>query len=151
MSSETTMTALLRLARRPPVGVPAETTVLSAVRTMAEHGVGAVLVLEASRPVGIFTERDLMLKVVREQRDSSTTRLSAVMTSPLLTLHAGVKPAKALAFMLERHIRHLPILDVAGGVIGMLSMRHLMRHRIEQLEGEVESVVSYVGSDGIGG
>ena len=112
---------------------------------------GAVLVLEAGHPSGIFTERVLMLKVVRQQRDSSTTPLSAVMTTPVLTLEAGVKPAKALAFMLERHIRHLPVVDVAGGVIGMLSMRQLMRDRIEQLEEEVDSVLAYIGSDGIRG
>lgn len=151
MSTTTKMTGLLRIARRPPILVFAGTTVLSAVRTMAEHDVGAVLVREASRPLGIFTERDLMLRVVRAQRDSSTTAVSAVMTSPVLTLQADVKPTRALAFMLERHIRHLPIVDAGGDVIGMLSMRQLMRDRIERLEDEVDSIVAYIGCDGIGG
>ena len=139
---------LLRLARRPPVTIRRESTVLEAVRVMLNERVGAALVLEDGRAVGVFTERDLMGKVVAERRDPETTKVAAVMTSPVLTIPSEAEPAAALELMLEKHIRHLPIVDIQRRVIGILSMRYLMRHQIDRLQDRARSLENYLGSEG---
>jgi CBS domain-containing protein len=138
---------LLRLARRPPVTVRRDATVLDAVRVMLDNMVGAALVLEDGRPVGVFTERDVMGKVVAERRDPATTKVIAVMTSPVHTIPFEAEPAAALELMLDKHIRHLPLVDVQRRVVGILSMRYLMRHQIDRLQDRARSLENYLGSE----
>jgi CBS domain-containing protein len=145
------MSTLLKLARRPPLSVPADARVLDACLAMIEHHVGAVLVIEDGRARGIFTERDILLKMIPTGRDPKTTPVSAVMTTPVFTIRADASRTRALRQMLKRHIRHLPLVDDADKVLGILSMRHLMRDKIDILESEVEALSNYAGSDGIGG
>jgi len=139
---------LLRLARRPPVTVRRDSTVLEAVRVMLDNQVGAALVLEDGRAVGVFTERDVMGKVVAERRDPETTKVAAVMTSPVHTIPAEAEPAAALELMIDKHIRHLPLVDVQRRVLGILSMRYLMRHQIDRLQDRARSLENYLGSEG---
>jgi CBS domain-containing protein len=139
---------LLRLARRPPVTIRRDTTVVEAVRVMLDHQVGAALVLEDGRAVGVFTERDVMAKVVAERRDPATTKVAAVMTSPVFTIPMEAEPAAALELMLDKHIRHVPLVDVQRRVVGILSMRYLMRHQIDRLQDRARSLENYLGSEG---
>lgn len=139
---------LLRLARRPPVTIRRDATVLEAVRVMLDNAVGAALVLEDGRAVGVFTERDVMGKVMAERRDPATTKVAAVMTSPVFTIPAEAEPAAALELMLDKHIRHVPLVDVQRRVIGILSMRYLMRHQIDRLQDRARSLENYLGSEG---
>jgi CBS domain-containing protein len=139
---------LLRLARRPPVTIRRESTVLEAVRVMLDNQVGAALVLEDGRAVGVFTERDVMGKVVAERLDPATTKVSAVMTSPVATIPAEADPAAALELMLDKHIRHLPLVDVQRRVLGILSMRYLMRHQIDRLQDRARTLENYLGAEG---
>jgi CBS domain-containing protein len=139
---------LLRLARRPPVTIRRDATVVEAVRVMLDNRVGAALVLEDGRAVGVFTERDVMAKVVAERLDPATTKIAAVMTSPVLTIPAEAEPAAALELMLEKHIRHVPLVDVQRRVVGILSMRYLMRHQIDRLQDRARSLENYLGSEG---
>ncbi|HTQ48356.1 MAG TPA: CBS domain-containing protein [Polyangiaceae bacterium] len=139
---------LLRLARRPPVTIRRDATVLEAVRVMLENQVGAALVLEDGRAVGVFTERDIMGKVVADRLDPETTKVATVMTSPVHTIPAEAEPAAALELMLDKHIRHLPLVDVQRRVVGILSMRYLMRHQIDRLQDRARSLENYLGSEG---
>jgi len=139
---------LLRLARRPPVTIRRDATVLEAVRMMLDNQVGAALILEDGRAVGMFSERDLMGKVVAERLDPATTKVSAVMTSPVHTIPVEADPAAALELMLDKHIRHLPLVDVQRRVEGILSMRYLMRHQIDRLQDRARSLENYLGSEG---
>lgn len=139
---------LLRLARRPPVTIRRDATVQEAVRVMLDNRVGAALVLEDGRAVGVFTERDLMGKVVAERRDPVITRVADVMTSPVLTIPAEAEPTAALELMLDKHIRHLPIVDIQRRVVGILSMRYLMRHQIERLQDRARTLENYLGTEG---
>ncbi|HEX8790819.1 MAG TPA: CBS domain-containing protein [Polyangiaceae bacterium] len=139
---------LLRLARRPPVTIRRDATVQEAVRVMLDHQVGAALVLEDGRAVGMFTERDVMGKVVAERLDPETTKISAVMTSPVHTIPAEAEPAAALELMLDKHIRHVPLVDIQRRVVGILSMRYLMRHQIDRLQDRARSLENYLGSEG---
>jgi CBS domain-containing protein len=109
------------------------------------------VVLAEGRPVGIFTERDVMVKVVVARRDPAVTKVSDVMTAPVTPIRFDAESNEALQLMLDRHFRHLPIVDDQGKMLGMLSMRHLMREQIETLQSEVGSLENYISTDGPGG
>src|ERR1700704_4029663 len=96
---------LLRIARTPLVTVKPDTTVMEAVRTMAQESIGALAVTEGNRLVGMFSERDLMLRVVSEKRDPEQTYIREVMTSPVETISRDSAADDALKVMLEKHIR----------------------------------------------
>jgi CBS domain-containing protein len=142
---------VLRIAQRPAIGVTRDVTVREAARTMVENRIGAVVVLENGKPAGIFSERDLMAKVVLKGQDADATRVGDLMTSPVLTIPANGKPADAMTLMLEKHIRHLPVTAEDGAVLGMLSMRHLLQDQIENLKDEVVALDAYNSYDGATG
>ena len=105
---------LLRIARTPLVTVSPNATVVEAVRIMADESIGALAVMDGSRLVGIFSERDLMLRVVSEKRNPERTHIRDVMTTPVETIDRDSTVDEALKVMLEKHIRHLPILNRDG-------------------------------------
>ena len=142
---------LLRIARTPLVGVAPEATVMEAVRKMAEERIGAITVTDGSRLVGMFSERDLMLRVVSEKRDPEQTRIRDVMTSPVETIGRDSSVDDALKVMLEKHIRHLPIEDRDGKLCGMISMRSLLHEKVEELTDQLDSLEAYFSADGFGG
>lgn len=143
--------SLLRVAHVPPVTVQPGATVLEAVERMAEEGVGAVAVAEKGQVLGIFTERDVMLRVVLKQRNPRDTKVADVMTSPVETLPEGGTEEEAFNHMIERHIRHLPIVGKEGQLLGVLSIRNLLEHRVEDLSRELHSLDQYLLNDGPGG
>jgi CBS domain-containing protein len=143
--------SLLRIASVPPAVVHPKASVLEAIEIMAEHGVGAVGVVDNGRLVGIFTERDLMLRVVLRHRHPRNTLVSEVMTAPVDTITDQSAEEEALVKMLGRHVRHLPILNAKGELAGMLSIRHLLEHRIDELAREIHSLDQYLSNDGPGG
>jgi len=138
-------------ARKPAITIARDLTVIDAVRQMASLRVGAVLVLDEGWPRGIFTERDLMLKVVLRGRDPERTRVEEVMTSPVITIKEDGTLDEAVRLMLHHHVRHLPLVNEAGHVLGMLSMRHVVRDEIDELQHSVSGLEAYLGYDGPGG
>jgi CBS domain-containing protein len=118
---------------------------------MAERGVGAVGVVDAGALQGIFTERDVMLRVVLKQRDPTTTKISDVMTSPAETIDDDTTEEDALVHMLERHVRHFPIVAKDGSLKAMLSIRNVLEHRVDELARELHSLDQYLSNDGPGG
>ena len=119
--------------QKPLVGVLKDTKVMDMLQLMLDRGVGAAVVVADGQAIGIFTERDLMTKVVLARRDPDKTMVSEVMTSPVLRIEQDAEPDAALQIMLDRHIRHLVVMDTAGRTTGMLSIRHLMSHKIGEL------------------
>jgi len=142
---------LLKVADVPATTVTKEATVIEAIDAMVKNRVGAVAVVEQGYLKGIFTERDVMIRVVQARRDPETTRIAEVMTAPVQTVAADTTPNEALAQMVEQHIRHLPITDNSNRILGMLSIRHLLQRRVEDLSHELEAVDAYLTADGIGG
>jgi CBS domain-containing protein len=138
-------------ALNPAVTVSETMTVAGAAKIMAEHKVGAVVVLEEGRLVGVFTERDVLIRVVLEKRDAATTRVAEVMTRNVLTVKHDEDRKVARRLMIEKHIRHLPVLDDDGKVLAMLSMRHLLRADIIDLEQTIWALVAEGAIDGPGG
>ena len=141
---------LLRIARTPLVTVRPESSGMEAVRTMAEESIGAVAVTDQNRLVGMFSERDLMLRVVSEKLDPERTQVREVMTSPVETIHRNSTADDALKVMLEKHIRHLPITD-HGKLCGMISMRSVLHDKVEELTDQLDSLEAYFTADGFGG
>lgn len=143
--------SLLKIAHIPPATVSPTATVLEAVQTMAEEGVGAVAVVEDGVLRGIFTERDVMLRVVLRGRGPKQVPMSEVMTYPVETTTDDAPADEVLNSMVERHIRHLPVVDAEGKVKGMLSIRNLLENMVEQLRNELHSLDQYLLNDGPGG
>ena len=131
--------------------VPLSATVREATREMVKQRVGAVAVLKGDVLVGIFTERDLMVRVANEDLSCDVVKLEDVLTTNPVTIDAKQSRRAALELMLEHHCRHLPVVDERGAILGMLSIRHLYKDRLRSLDGQMRSMESYFGADGIGG
>lgn len=102
-----------------------ETTVLQAARIMNEHKIGAVLVLEGDRLTGVFTEGDVLRRVVGEQRPPASTPVADVMTVEVACCTPQTTVEEARAAMQERRIRHLPVVDGEGRLRGLVSIGDL--------------------------
>ncbi len=136
---------------RPAITVQAGDTVEDAVRIMVGHKIGAVVVLDGQRMTGIFSERDVMEKVILGHLDPATTRVANVMTWPVVVARPDTDEGEAVDEMVERHIRHMPVVDRDEQVIGMLSFRHVMQDRVDDLKHEVYALEAYLGYDGVAG
>jgi CBS domain-containing protein len=141
---------VLRLAQVPAPSVRPDFTVMDAVRVMARDKVGAVTVVEEGELKGIFTERDLMLRVVNEVRDPAVTLIRDVMTAEVMTVTETSSPEEATRVMLAGHLRHLPVLR-DGKVLGLLSIRALLENELQDLSREVSALEQYMANDGPGG
>ncbi|MCA9742091.1 MAG: CBS domain-containing protein [Deferribacteres bacterium] len=142
---------LLKIARKPPIIVLPQDSVMKAVEKMVKNKVGGVAVEENGVLVGIFTERDLQTRVVHKHLSALDTPVSEVMTRDPHTAPVEMEASAAFEFMTSQHFRHLPIVDENGKILGMLSVRHLMARIVEYLSHELESMNAYIGADGIGG
>lgn len=129
-------------------------TVLEAVQVMAKEGVGAVAVTEKGEGAdlcGVFTERDLMLRVVLQNLDPEKTEVRSVMTAPVATVPEDMTAEEAFNKMVDQHMRHLAIVSKDGALLGMLSIRNLLEHLVEDLQRELHSLDQYFSNDGPGG
>jgi len=142
---------LLRIAEVPPPIVEPQVSVIDAVNKMARERIGAVAVVENGELVGIFTERDLMLRIVQPGRDPASTLVREVMTAKVMTITEASTCEEASGVMLRGHLRHLPILAGNGKVVGLLSMRALIEERLQDLSQEMSSLEQYMANDGPGG
>jgi CBS domain-containing protein len=139
------------IVRGRPVYVVAEdSSVLDVARYMTEHQIGAVPVLaEGYRPgvftdqVGIFSERDLMTRVVAQGLDPASTNVGAVMTRKVAVLGEDRTYRDALAIMEQLHIRHLPVL-VGKRIVGCVSIRDLREAEVEAKQAEIEFLDDYI-------
>ena len=102
-----------------------EETVLRAAHVMNEHKVGALVVLEQDRVGGIFTERDVLRRVVGEERAPATTRVEEVMTTEVACCTPQTPLEEARAAMKNRRIRHLPVIDRDDRLCGLVSIGDL--------------------------
>jgi CBS domain-containing protein len=145
------MADLLRLARTPPVTIGDGATVADCIRTMVETGAGAVAVTSGNKLKGIFTERDVVKKIVHEARDSGSTKVVDVMTTKIITVRNDTSVNEALTTMKRNKIRHLPIVNEQGEILGMASLRYLMHNQLDQMLDELQSLEAYMSADGPGG
>ena len=125
------------VAKQAPVTAPKSVTVLEAARTMQQHNVGALLVVDGTRLVGIFTERDALFRVLAEGRNPQTTRLAEVMTSQPQTIHPDEPFLHALRLMHKGRFRHLPVVEF-DRPLGMVSVRDALDDDLYDLHASLE-------------
>lgn len=125
------------IQRDEPLRAGPDETVHGAAIAMAEHCVSSVLVCEGERLLGIFTERDLLTRVVAADRDPKKTKLSEVMTPDPDTIDASDKVIEVIRRMDEFRYRHLPVMD-NGRIIGVVSLRDLPFDELAQMQPEID-------------
>jgi CBS domain-containing protein len=125
--------------------VPVEATAEQAIRTMIDRHVGAVAVIDENlRVAGIFTERDVLRRLSLGERDPRKLSVREVMTTPVEMATRATTAGEALATMVERHYRHLPIVDDDGRLLGMLSIRNVLQAQIDTLTRQLDQARSVV-------
>ncbi len=138
-------------ATRRVVSLPPRATVQEASELLTRERVGAVVVVDEGKLVGIVSERDIVRRVVACNRNPQSTLLSEVMTSPVRTVTETRTIQEALDLTREDRIRHLPVLDRKGQVVGVLSVPDLLRERSDALDLENAGLLTFICVDGIGG
>jgi CBS domain-containing protein len=126
---------VISIARHRPV--------FDALVLMAEYEIGALMVLEGEKLVGIFSERDYAREVVLKGKSSKTTAVSEVMTANVISVKLSDTVEQAMTVMTEKRIRHLPVLDNAK-VVGMLSIGDLVKETIAYQQGLIKQLESYI-------
>jgi CBS domain-containing protein len=138
-----TVRSLLDRKGHEIVSVSADATVVDAAHIMADNGLGAVLVVDGPRTLGIFTERDVLRRVVAVGADASTTRVAEVMTTSLVTCLPDTSLDECAAIMTTKRIRHLPVVDERG-VHGLISSGDVLAHRVAEQEDTITYLNSYM-------
>ncbi|MEJ2206873.1 MAG: CBS domain-containing protein [Gemmatimonadota bacterium] len=115
------------------VSVGSAATVRAAAMAMATANVGCTAILEENRLVGILTERDLVQRVLVKELNIDQTHVSEIMTRKVVVGKADDQIGKAAQLMRKHHIRHLPVIDKRGALLGVLSIRDLLREEIQDM------------------
>ena len=118
-------------------------TVLEAVRAMNDARVGALLVMDGTRVVGIFTERDVLGRVVGQGRDPTATKVADVMTVEVVTVRPETTVEEAMAVITAHRCRHLPVMD-GGKLDGLVSSGDLTRWVTHRQAWHIEDLVNYI-------
>lgn len=143
MSLDTVSMLLKEKKNSRLVSVMPTMLVAEAVRIMNSEKIGAVVVLNENKLVGIFTERDALVSVIGRARDPLTTQVSEVMTSEVRSVGPATQVVSATQMMSERRHRHLPVLD-NGQVCGLISMGDVTRWVIESQKEQVNLAINAV-------
>lgn len=128
---------------RPFAHVAEGETVAAAARRMTELNCGAILVLDEGKLRGVFSERDIMRRVVLEHLDPETTPVAAVMSTHLATIEEDATLEDAVAQMQEHGCRHLPVMK-DGRIVAFLSMRDVMKHELMNKTEELHHMRTYI-------
>ena len=135
---------ILKVKGDAVLSVPPSATVLEAVTLMNDHHVGSVLVIDEGHPVGIFSERDVLTRVVAQELAPSQVRVSDVMTKRLITVDSNTNVLDAINIVTDRRCRHLPVVDNER-VMGVVSIGDLTKVIQEHLREEVKQLSNYIG------
>jgi CBS domain-containing protein len=120
-------------------------TVFEALQLLAEYEVGALMVMDQGRLVGVISERDYTRKIALQGRSSKDTRVRDIMTRDVLYVTPNTGTRACMALMSEKKIRHLPVID-GGTVVGMISIRDIMDDIIADHEATIAQLENYIRS-----
>jgi len=123
-----------------------DATVYDSLALLAEHEVGALLVVDAGQPVGLFSERDYARKVILKGLSSRDVLVRDIMASPVISVDVTLTVDKALGIMTERRIRHLPVLDGEGQLTGIVSIGDLVKDIIDEQRATIDQLQQYIYS-----
>jgi CBS domain-containing protein len=135
---------LLKVNQQSPfLRVAPDVSVFGALELLSNLGVGALMVMDGDRLVGIFSERDYCRKVALKGRNSKETTVADIMTAEVFTVPSSTGTRMCMALMNEKHFRHLPVVD-GDKVLGLISMRDIMADVIADHEFTINQLESYV-------
>lgn len=137
--------------RRPAFAISPGVSVREAAETMARAGVSAAVVMIGRRLVGILSEQDIARRVVAQGLDPEATVTADVMSAPVRTVREALPTSAALDIMHGGGFRHLPVVDGAGNVLGMVSVRDLLRQRLGELDLQNTELLGFLAADAPGG
>jgi len=120
-----------------------EQTVIEALELMSAKNIGAVMILDGSELIGIFSERDYARRGILQGRKAKSTPIAEVMTGGVFTIQPSQTIQDCMEIMSKKHIRHLPVSD-DGRVIGLLSISDIVSAIIREQEGRIESLEKYI-------
>jgi CBS domain-containing protein len=123
--------------------------VYEALKLMSEKNVGALLVIETGKPVGIISERDFARKAILKGKSSLDTPVSEIMTQKVISIHPEQSMEECMALMTDKHVRHLPVL-VNDQVIGLISIGDVVKEIISYQKTLIQSFQNYIEGTGYG-
>ena len=139
-----TLKQLLSGKRRQPVVVAPIDTVFHALNLMAQHDIGALLVLDGEKLVGIFSERDYARKIILHGKSSKETLVREIMSDRVAYVTPATTLDECMALMTERHFRHLPVLSEADEVLGIISIGDLVKETISSQQMIISELERYI-------
>ena len=136
---------LLKKRDATPYTLSPADSVFAALQRLADHNVGAMMVMDDGKLVGVFSERDYTRKIALAGRSSKDTLVAHIMTAEVLTVSPKSHTRDCMALMSEKNIRHLPVVE-GDTVFGMISIRDLMNDIIADHENTISQLESYIKS-----
>ncbi len=140
-----TVSQLLHHKGRVIHSIAPDAPVLEAIRLMADHRIGALLVMQGEQLIGVVSERDYARKVILKGHSSSEVPVRQIMSAPVLTVRADQSVHECMHIMTENRIRHLPVVN-ANGVIGVISIGDLVRAVLEEQQRTIADLEHYIHS-----
>lgn len=140
-----TVGTLLKEKGNQILSAPPDATVLAAVKLMADRHVGSLIVMQDGKPAGIFTERDLMEKVVLRGRDAGTVPVGEVMSRDLVVVMPHTPVKEAMGVMTQRRCRHLPVVE-GEALVGLVSIGDCTRWVSRNQEVTIRHLTDYIAS-----
>jgi CBS domain-containing protein len=138
-----TVRQLLEAKRHKLISIAPDATVYEALQTMSDHDVGALIVMEEARLVGIFSERDYARKIILYGKSSKETLVSEIMTSKVIVVRPTQTVEDCMALMTDKRIRHLPVLE-ENRVVGVISIGDVVKEMLSDQKFIIEQLESYI-------
>ena len=130
---------VLKYCVADPASVSLTASAADAIQAMIKRGMGAAAVVDENQIVaGIFTERDVLKKIALSGRDPKTIPIHEVMSAPVVMATKTTNIVEALQVMIDQQKRHLPVVEENGKLIGILSIRHVLEHKVNELTKQLE-------------
>jgi CBS domain-containing protein len=147
MYTSITVGQVLRKKGHSFVTVGPDASAFDALEIMEEKNVGALLVVENGRLIGVFSERDYARKVILKGKSSKNTHVREIMSKSLVTVSPVTSLRDCMLLMTEKHVRHLPVIT-NGTLMGVLSMRDVVNTIISDQESTIEELEEYIAGTG---
>jgi CBS domain-containing protein len=141
-----TLEQILQLKGRDVLVTSPDSTVYDSLALLAQHEVGALVVVEDNRPVGLFSERDYARKVILKSLSSHDVLVRDIMASPVICVDTSLTVDKAMGIMTERRVRHLPVLDDNAQLTGIVSIGDLVKDIIAEQQYTIDQLQHYIHS-----
>ena len=144
METKTPVSAILDHKGPSVHNIQPDASVLDAVHLMNEKKVGSLLVIENGKSIGIFTERDVLVRIVDARRDPAATTVRDVMTANPIVIKPSVTIEEAMRIVTEKRRRHLPVINEDGELLGLISIGDLMRWIVREQDTYVDHLLDYI-------